>query len=310
MLATAVVLDVCVGDPRYAYHPVRLMGKTLVSLERLLKRRRWTGYGGGGILFVALFVVWVVAPSLLLVTAASRQPRFAAAAHAGVVFSLLALRDLLDHVRSVQSAARQNKPLQARAAIARMVARDTEQLDLAGCRRAAVESLAENFVDGFVSPVFWYVLLGIPGLLLFKVVSTMDSMVGYKTPEYLRFGWCGARLDDLMNYLPARLAWLLLSSCGLFFRELSPVKALRIGIAQHAVLPGPNPGWSEATMAGLLQRRLIGCIRKNGAVVADVWIGDPADPEAGGDEDVTRGLRVIAVAALVTTVIGLLVLLR
>ena len=79
------------------------------------------------------------------------------------------------------------------------------------CRRATIESLSENLTDGFTSPLFWYVIGGVPGLVLFKVVSTMDSMVGYKTPRYLRFGWCGARLDDVMNFVPARLTWLLIA---------------------------------------------------------------------------------------------------
>ena len=92
-----------------------------------------------------------------------------------------------------------------------LVGRDTDRMDAGACRRAAVESLSENLTDGFVSPVFWYVLAGIPGLVLFKVVSTMDSMVGYKTPRYLRFGWCGARLDDVMNFVPARLTWLVIA---------------------------------------------------------------------------------------------------
>ena len=95
----------------------------------------------------------------------------------------------------------------ARHAVSALVGRDTDRMDGPACRRAAVESLSENLTDGFVSPMFWYVLAGVPGLVLFKIVSTMDSMVGYKTPQYLRFGWCGARLDDVMNYLPARLTW-------------------------------------------------------------------------------------------------------
>ena len=90
--------------------------------------------------------------------------------------------------------------------------RDTTAWTRAACRRAAIESLSENLTDGFISAIFWYVLPGLPGLVVFKVVSTMDSMVGYKTPRYLRFGWCGARLDDVMNFVPARLTWLLIAA--------------------------------------------------------------------------------------------------
>jgi adenosylcobinamide-phosphate synthase len=180
-------------------------------------------------------------------------------------------------------------------------------MDVAACRRAAIESLSENFVDGYLSPVFWYLLLGLPGLLLFKVASTMDSMVGYKTPLYLRFGWCGARLDDVMNYVPARLAWLLLGLAAMPFRGLSSRKAWSVGWSQHSILPGPNPGWSEATVAGALQRRLIGPIWKDGAVVTEVWIGDASDPEAGRDmEDVRRAIRLIVAASVLLVVFAVL----
>jgi adenosylcobinamide-phosphate synthase len=161
-------------------------------------------------------------------------------------------------------------------------------MDIAACRRAAIESTSENLTDGFVSPLAWYVALGLPGIVFFKVVSTMDSMVGYKTPQYLEFGWCGARLDDVMNFLPARLTWLLLAFLAILIPGCSSRKALQVGWRQHAVLPGPNSGWSEAATAGAIQRRLIGPIWANGTLVTDVWIGDPADPPAGEGSDVLR----------------------
>ncbi len=222
---------------------------------------------------------------------------------------LFALRDLIDHVRAVQRAAGLGDLAAAREAIGRLVGRDTSTMDLQGCRRAAIESLSENFVDGFLSALFWYVLLGLPGLLLFKVASTMDSMVGYKTPRYLRFGWCGARLDDLMNYLPARIGWAIIGLSGFFFPSLSARKAWRIGWSQHHILPGPNPGWSEATMAGLLQKRLIGPIWKNGEKVTEVWIGDRSDPEGGTASDLQRAIWATVVSSAAAVVISMMILL-
>ena len=115
-------------------------------------------------------------------------------------------------------------------------------MDAGACRRAAVESLSENLTDGFVSPVFWYALVGVPGLVLFKVVSTMDSMVGYKTERYLRFGWCGARLDDLLNYVPARLTWLVIVAVAAAVPGYSASKAWTVGLRQHGMLLSPNSG--------------------------------------------------------------------
>ena len=180
---------------------------------------------------------------------------------------------------------------QARQAVSALVGRDTDRMDGPACRRAAVESLSENLTDGFVSPVFWYVLGGVPGILLFKIVSTMDSMVGYKTPQYLRFGWCGARLDDVMNYVPARLTWLADRGCGV--RSCPASRGERrgaIGFEQHAVLLGPNSGWSEAATAGALERRIVGPIWLRGAQVTDLWVGDPSDPALGTARDVNRAL--------------------
>jgi adenosylcobinamide-phosphate synthase len=216
-----------------------------------------------------------------------------------LIYICFALRDLVDHVRSVQRAANRGDVSAAHKAIAMLVGRDIDGMDIAACRRAAIESLSENFVDGVLSAVFWYVLLGIPGLLLFKVASTMDSMVGYKTPRYFYFGWCGARLDDVMNYIPARLTWLLLG----FF---AVPKGWRVGLDQHGILPGPNPGWSEATIAGVLGRKLIGPIWKNGQLVTDVWLGDPRDPEAGSSEDVSKSIEIVLIASVLTVLIGMI----
>jgi adenosylcobinamide-phosphate synthase len=141
--------------------------------------------------------------------------------------------------------------------------------------------------------------------VLFKIVSTMDSMVGYKTPQYLRFGWCGARLDDVMNYVPARLTWLVIVGVALVAPGLSGGKAWRVGLGQHALLLGPNSGWSEAATAGALERRIVGPIWLKGVQVTDLWIGDPNDPPLSTGSDVIRamaltlgaGITVVSIAA-------------
>jgi adenosylcobinamide-phosphate synthase len=147
--------------------------------------------------------------------------------------------------------------------------------------------------------LFWYVIGGLPGLVLFKVVSTMDSMIGYKTPRYLEFGWCGARLDDVMNYLPARLTWLLISALAAVLPRCSGQKAFVIGLQQHAVLPGPNSGWSEAATAGGLQRKLVGPIWMQQRLVTETWLGDADDPPVETHDDLTRAMMLITTTAMV-----------
>jgi len=225
-----------------------------------------------------------------------------------LIYSLIALRDLVQHGWAVENAARAGDLPEARCRISRLVGRDTDRMDLAACRRAAIESLGENLTDGFVSPIFWYVIGGLPGIVIFKVVSTMDSMVGYKTAEYLRFGWCGARLDDVMNWLPARITWLLLAWCASVLRGCSGVKALRFGWRQHALIPGPNSGWSEAATAGGIQRRLVGQIWRSGRLVTELWLGDPGDPPAGDDSDIRRATMLVTSSGLLATILAVLVI--
>ena len=307
-LLLAVAIDLAVGDPIYRWHPVRLMGRTLTLLERLLRRVGADGYVGGIVLFAVLATFWCGVFGSIFVAAGHRAPWLAWALHVFIVYSLLALGDLLRHVWRVERAVDADDLPAARAAISNLVGRDTDRMDGAACRRAAIESLSENLTDGFISPVCWYAIGGIPGLVLFKVVSTMDSMVGYKTPRYLRFGWCGARLDDVMNFVPARLTWLLIALVAIVVPGGSARRALVVGWRQHAILPGPNSGWSEAAAAGAIRRRIVGPIWTGGVLVTDVWIGDPADPPASTRDDVVRAMTIVTATGvlLVFLVAGLL----
>lgn len=308
LLLLAVVLDLLLGDPVYRWHPVRLIGGSLRWIEARLRVMGVDGYVGGCVLFVILVIVWVGTAMALLVGAAWLHPVAGAALHLFMLYSLLALRDLLKHVGAIDTAAAADDLPAAQKAASRLVGRDTERMDAAACRRSGIESLAENLVDGFVSPIFWYCLAGAPGLVVFKTISTMDSMVGYKTEGYLRFGWCGARLDDLMNLIPARLAWLLIACAAALIPTASGRAALRFGWRQHAVVPGPNAGWSEAALAGAIRRRLVGPIWLDGRQVTDVWIGDSAAPAAGTSADCRQARRTVLVTAALVVGVAIVLL--
>lgn len=307
LLAAGVALDLAVGDPYYAMHPIRLVGRTLTWFEDRLRRLGLNGYGGGILLFLLLAIVWVGGTVLLL---RWLPYTIKIAIELFLIYSLLALRDLLRHALDVDRAATRGDLFGAREAISKLVGRDTSRMDLGACRRAAIESLSENLTDGYVSPIFWYAVGGLPGLILFKIVSTMDSMVGYKTPRYLRFGWCGARTDDLMNWVPARLTWLLIAGIAALVPLCSGRKSLVVGWKQHAIVPGPNAGWSEAATAGAIQRKLVGPIWANGLLVTEVWLGDPSDPPAGAEGDVPLAGRLITLTGIITAALAFVVLLR
>jgi adenosylcobinamide-phosphate synthase len=303
LLAAGVAADLALGDPVYAWHPVRLIGRLLTWFEARLRAIGLDGYGGGILPFLLLSatVLFLVAAIFLVTNTVSF--RASAIVHVLIVYSLLALGDLVHHVRRIESAVRRGDLTAARAGVSLLVGRDTDRMDGAACRRAAVESLSENLADGFTSPVLWYAVGGIPGLVLFKIVSTMDSMVGYKTPQYLKFGWCGARLDDVMNYIPARLTWLLIVAIAALLPRFSGRKAWTVGLQQHALLLGPNSGWSEAGTAGALERRIVGPIWLKGTMVTDLWIGDASDPPLAEADDVTRALVLAVATGLVTVAI-------
>lgn len=299
-LLAAFAVDLVLGDPVYRAHPIRLIGGSLRWFESRLRAVGQDAYAGGIALFVLLAVVWLPSLAALMAAASVLSPAAGWVVHVVILYTMLALGDLLHHVWRIEAAVRADDLPGARAAVSALVGRDTDRMDGAACRRAAVESLSENLTDGFVSPVFWYVLLGLPGVVLFKIVSTMDSMVGYKTPRYLQFGWCGARLDDLMNYVPARLTWLLIAALAWVLPGYSGRKAWRVGLEQHAILLGPNSGWSEAATAGALQRRIVGPIWLRGEMVTDVWVGDPSDPALTSGRDVVRAMRLMSSAAAAT----------
>lgn len=298
-LALAVLLDLLLGDPQYRLHPVRLIGDSISWLERVLRSVGLDGRFGGVLLGAGIAGFWGGAAVLALRGLESSHPAAAWLFHAVLAYTLLALRNLLDHAWAVEKAIRSGDLEAARWATSRFVARDTARLDAAACRRASIESLSESLTDGFVSALFWYAVGGLPGLVVFKVFSTLDSMVGYRSERYLHFGWFSARTDDVLNWIPARLSWLLISACSAFVPGCSPKAAFFTGWAQHAIVPGPNAGWSEAAAAGAIRRRLVGPIYLQGHLVTDLWLGNPHDTPAGQEDgDVPRAMELCAAAGL------------
>ena len=240
LLVAAAVLDFAIGDPFFRWHPVRLIGRSVSTLESWLRRAGADGRIGGCALVALVGSLWSGGVWTLQVAIDAAHPIASAGFHLVCVYFFLALGDLLRHCDKVDLCG--NDIAAARQATGKLVGRDTDRMDAAACRRAAVESLAENLVDGFIAPVFWYALAGLPGLVLFKAVSTMDSMVGFRNERYRLFGWCAARSDDLLALVPARLGWLLITLSALVVPKAAGRKACRVAWSQHGVVPGPEPG--------------------------------------------------------------------
>jgi adenosylcobinamide-phosphate synthase len=291
-LLLALLLDALVGDPprlwRRLPHPVVLLGRLIARLERVLLTEAAaparTRAAGGVLLLVVVATALVAGQALHLACA---QLPAGWLLEALLMSTLLAQKSLVDHVRAVAMALAQGLA-EARAAVARIVGRDPASLDAPAVARAAVESLAENLADGVVAPLLWGLLLGLPGMLAYKAVNTLDSMVGHRSPRYRDFGWASARTDDLANLVPARLTALLLTAAaatGSWGAARAAWRAVRRDARRHR---SPNAGWPEAAMAGALGLRLAGPRRYGGRLVDDAWMGDGrAVAEAG---DIERAL--------------------
>lgn len=307
LLLAALALDAWIGEARGPLarlpHPVRLIGAVVASLDRRLNRdgRSANDLRARGGLSVVVVVALVFAVGWVVVWFGRAVP-LGWVVELLLTASLLAQFSLYRHVRDVADGLAMGLD-DGRAAVAHIVGRDVNQLDRAGVARAAIESCAENFSDGIVAPVFWCVLFGLPGLLAYKAVNTMDSMIGYRTPKYLYFGMAAARLDDLMNYLPARLSGLFIAAGAALVRGASPAAALKTMRRDARKHRSPNAGWPESAMAGALGLALAGPRRYPMLTVDDPWIGDgrkEADvPDVYGSLAVLRaacGMMALAVA--------------
>jgi len=214
-----------------------------------------------------------------------------------VVAVLLAQRSLFDHVRAVGSTLAHDGLDAGRDAVAHIVGRDPRYLDRHGVARAAIESLAENFSDGVVAPVFFYLLFGLPGLFLYKTVNTLDSMIGHRDETYEAFGKFAARLDDILNLVPARISGVIIAAAAVFTPGARPARALMVMVRDAPKSPSPNAGWPEAAMSGAIGVALLGPRRYGGALATDPWIGQQF-PARAKPRDIRRALFVYAVACL------------
>ncbi len=305
ILAAALALDWIVGDMRWFWrpvpHPVAWIGHLTAYFDRKLNREK-RGDAARTIrgALVALAIVAVTWFALDWLTRVLAGFSFGWAVEIFLVATLLSQRSLFDHVRAVARALRRDGLAGGRAAIAHIVGRDPQSLDKAAVARAGVESLAENFSDGVVAPWFWYALLGLPGLGAYKAINTMDSMIGYRTERHAAFGMAAARLDDIANWIPARISGALIALAALLVPTASAVPALKTMVRDAGKHPSPNAGWPEAAMAGALGLSVGGPRSYPGGRVEAVWIGGGKRDVAPAD--IERALLLFAAACALLTV--------
>ena len=301
LLLAGLAIDAAFGDMPAVFalvpHPIVLAGRAVAFFEKKLNRpnrsersRRERG--------VVTVIAMVGAAAMLgwALHFLTRGSLLGASVEALAIGILVAQRSLFEHVAAVAGALASGGLSAGRTAVSHIVGRDPMRLDGYGVARAALESLAENFSDGVVAPVFWYLVLGLPGLFAYKVANTLDSMIGHRSARYRSFGWAAARFDDLLNLVPALLSGLLLCGAALFAGEARQGHALLVMLRDGRKHRSPNAGWPEAAMAGALGLALAGPRAYAEGEVRDPWLGDGTP--AATPADIIRGLRLYALACL------------
>lgn len=303
LLVGGLAIDAQFGDMpalfRLVPHPVALAGRAVAFLDRKLNReiRSEASRRDRGILSVIVLVGGAAALGLAIEWIC-RGTFLGAAVEIVLIAVLVAQRSLYQHVAAVADALDSGGVAAGRAAVRHIVGRDPASLDAHGVARAAIESLAENFSDAVVAPVLWFLVLGLPGLFAYKMANTLDSMIGHRTPRHRSFGWAAARLDDLLNLVPAPVSGLLLAAAAVFHEQGRPGHALAIMLRDGRKHRSPNAGWPESAMAGALGLALAGPRRyAEGVVVADPWLGDGTARAASAD--IRRALRLYTLACLI-----------
>lgn len=292
---TALMLDAAAGWPAALYrrigHPVGVFAAIIDRCAHRWNRptlpattRRIAGIGTVLLLAVAAGGAGLALEQLSWAI----FPRWGWLACALFAAPGLAQRSLYQHVKAVQQALETGNLTSARSALSMIVGRDVEALDQAGIARGAIESLAESFCDGIAAPLFWLLVLGLPGIWIYKAINTADSLIGHREEQWRAFGWAAARTDDVLNLVPARLGGILLcmvggGGWGTMWRDAR----------KHA---SPNAGWTEAAMAGALGIRLAGPISYDGTLQAKPWIGEGGTNASAAD--IRRALAVYMRACL------------
>ena len=295
LLLIALGLDWLIGDPRWLPHPVRAMGAAIAFLERRLNRAKRSA--GERVIRGFLAVLAVAVLSALAGWALAAYVgalSYGWIAELALMSLLIAQRGMVSHSIRVVRALKQGGVAEGRKAVARIVGRETAGLDQHGVARAAIESCAESYSDGVIGPIFWYLLLGLPGLMAYKAVNTMDSMIGHKSERYAAFGMVAARLDDALNWLPARISGALIAVAAIFVPGARPIGALRVMLRDAGKHVSPNAGWPEAASAGALDLALLGPMRYAGGETKTAWLGDGRARATPGD--MRRMLALFAVA--------------
>jgi len=322
-LMSALLLDALIGDPRFYPHPVRIIGAFCSLCERLCRSLFSNLYLAGLVTVILVLSATVVTVAGLVTAASLLSPVFGAVVAMLLVYTTIASRDLLRHSNAVYCELLSGGSLdRARAEVAKIVGRDTQRLDHNGICNACIETVAENMVDGITAPLFFAIvgsffapIIPLPAIgcaavggFLYKAINTMDSMLGYKNERYIQFGRAAAKLDDLANFLPARMSGLFLIIAA-FFVKLDYRRAAKVFFRDRLNHSSPNAGHPEAAVAGALGIQLGGPSYYFDALVEKPYMGEPTRKSTAADIQATNRLVVVGSALFCFFLLGVRLLL-
>ena len=300
LIAAAFILDLLIGDPEGWPHPIRWMGRAIERFEPEFRRLSSSPVWAGTLFALSLTTGAFLLAWLSIFLAGAIHPVAGIAVEVILLFFCISARSLEKAAMGVLAALREEGLPQGRAAVAMIVGRETDGLDEPEVARATVETVSENLVDGVLSPLFYALLGGAPLALAFKMVNTLDSMVGYKNEKYRYFGKAAARIDDVANYLPARLSVLFIAAAAQLIGR-NGKSALRIGFRDGRKHTSPNAGFPEAAFAGALGVRLGGSGTYHGRKIEKPYLGKEYDPT--GPDDIRRACRLMVVTSVLWMVV-------
>lgn len=305
------IMDLLFGDPYWLPHPIRLIGNLISQAEKLFykdgKRDQKKEYRGGCMTVLTVLLVTGIVTCILLFAAYRLHPLLGAGVEMIMTYQILAIKSLKDESMKVYDRLKHGTLEDARHAVSMIVGRDTQNLTEEGVVKAAVETVAENTSDGVIAPML-YTALGGPVLgFLYKAVNTMDSMIGYKNDRYLYFGRVAAKLDDVVNFVPARISACLMVAATTFLKDGNPRRAWKIYRRDSRKHASPNSAQTESVCAGALGIQLAGDASYFGKIVKKPYIGDPVRQVE--TEDIKRTNRLMYITAFLCEGICVLLLL-
>lgn len=303
-LVGGFLLDLLIGDPRFLYHPVRIIGNSIAFVEKAMRKKFPASPAGehAGGLFTVIIICAESAfiPFILLFASYKINTALYIAVQTFLCYQMIAVKALKTESMKVYGKLREGDLPGARYAVSMIVGRDTEALDEKGVTKAAVETVAENTADGIIAPIFYMIIGGPVLMFLYKGINTMDSMLGYKNEKYINFGRYAAKLDDIANFIPARLSgWLMIA--GAYIAGFDGKNAKKIFLRDRFNHASPNSAQTEAVMAGALDIQLAGNACYFGELYEKPSIGDPLRQVE--IEDIPRSNRLVYITAALGIVI-------